>query len=141
SSVDSVCDHRGRSLPAGTYSKVGPAVVVPSSVGISISIWAWALRRHIEPIAVLSASGLPLNTWCSARKSAQWDSLNCSGARRIAVPGAWSLVRGLRRIGRIPLQSIAIASPVGPDCGGAPPPHHAPTLYTPHTQYSAPCPP
>ena len=56
---------------AGTYSKVGPAVVIPSSVGISISAWAWALRRYIEPIAVLSVCGLPLNAWSSNRKIAQ----------------------------------------------------------------------
>jgi hypothetical protein len=55
----------------GTYSKAGPAVVIPSSVDISISAWAWTLRRYIEPIAALSVCGLPLNAWSSNRKIAQ----------------------------------------------------------------------
>lgn len=38
---------------SGTYSKVGPAVLIPSSVGIAISARAWTFSRYIsapEPV-------------------------------------------------------------------------------------------
>jgi len=64
------CDCGG-SLIAGTYSNVGPAVDVPSSVGMSINACVWILRRYIKLIAVPSVCGLPLNVRSNTRKIAQ----------------------------------------------------------------------
>jgi hypothetical protein len=45
----------------GTYSKVGPAVVVPSPEGIFIRVSAWARSWYMVPTVLLSPAGLPLN--------------------------------------------------------------------------------
>ena len=57
-----------RRCAGSTYSKVGPAVVNPSSVGICISAWACAFSPYIAPVATASIRGLPLKA-CSSRWS------------------------------------------------------------------------
>ena len=46
---------------SATYSKVGPAVSGPFPTGISMSVFALALRPYIAPMAGVSICGRPLN--------------------------------------------------------------------------------